>query len=299
MEPIMDLSHFSLPDWAHDMGGWESDKVVEAFVSFAEMMVSEFRDEVKYWATFNEPDTYTTMVHMPWPIPKKNAWLDYPRGWGHFDTARKNMVRAHNLAYQAMKEKEPDAQVGFTVSMAHYDGWRDPVSNGLRKAMKAKTNDYFAPRMADNADWVGLQSYMHARVKLLRPFANEFKQRSDQGWELYPEIHYHLLKGLSEEVTARRNIPIFITESGLADQEDLKRAKYIRDSVKWMDKAIAEGVDCRTFCYWSLTDNFEWDRGRRPRYGLIAIIYEDGLKRVLRPSAEDYAQIIREHKAAA
>lgn len=296
MELIMDLSHFSLPLWARDMGGWESGTVVEAFASFAEDMASEFQDEVTYWATFNEPDTYTTMVHMPWPIPRDNAWLDYPRGWDHFRRARKNMVLANQLAYQAIKASTPEAQVGFTVSMAHYDGRRDPLSAVMRTAMKAKTNEYFAPRMAPDADWIGLQYYMHARVKFPQPFANEFKQRSDQGWELYPEGHYHLLKWLSKEVASKHGIPILITESGVADRDDTRRSDYLQESIRWMDEAIAEGVDCRAFCVWSLTDNFEWDRGRRPRYGLIAIDYDNKLKRSIRPGALDYGELIRQRQ---
>ncbi|HSX45992.1 MAG TPA: family 1 glycosylhydrolase [Candidatus Saccharimonadia bacterium] len=306
MEPIIDLSHFALPQWAEKLGGWESDAVVDEFVRFAESMVKEFRNEVRYWATFNEPDTYTSMVYLPekaipgLPVaimPKEMSWLHYPQGWYHFLKARRNMVRSHKEAYKAIKQAVPDAQVGFTVSQVYYDSEPDLISRGVKKAMSAVTNEYFPPRMAEDADWIGMQHYVHAHVNKLNPFDNEFAQRTDEGWEIYPEGTYHRLKSLSA-VAKQYDIPIIVSESGLADRDDKYRADYIRDHIKWTFRAVDEGVDCRGFNYWCLLDNFEWDRGLWAAYGLIAVDHSDNQKRVIRPSAWEYAAIIREHKEA-
>ena len=63
----------------------------------------------------------------------------------------------------------------------------------------------------------------------------------------------------------------------------------------YVHKAIREGVDVRGYLYWSLTDNFEWNKGFWPRFGLVEIDYKNNLKRKVRESAKEYAKIIAEN----
>lgn len=44
----------------------------------------------------------------------------------------------------------------------------------------------------------------------------------------------------------------------------------------------------RRYYHWNLTDDFEWQYGYYSRYGLIAIEYDQNLKRVPRKSAGVY-----------
>ena len=70
------------------------------------------------------------------------------------------------------------------------------------------------------------------------------------------------------------NLPVYITENGLTDAKDEKRAKFIKDHLFWVHKAISEGTDVRGYFYWSLLDNFEWDKGFWPRFGLVEVDYQ-------------------------
>ncbi len=85
-------------------------------------------------------------------------------------------------------------------------------------------------------------------------------------------------------------MPVYITENGLTDAKDEKRAKFIKDHLFWVHKAISEGTDVRGYFYWSLLDNFEWDKGFWPRFGLVEVDYQT-LGRRIRPSAWEYAKI--------
>ncbi len=89
--------------------------------------------------------------------------------------------------------------------------------------------------------------------------------------------------------------PIYITENGLADRLDNKREKFIKQHLLFIHKAIAQGADVRGYLYWSLLDNFEWEKGFAPKFGLIAIDREDLLRRKIRPSALAYAKICKEN----
>jgi beta-glucosidase len=109
------------------------------------------------------------------------------------------------------------------------------------------------------------------------------------GWGLYPEGIYHVLKQAS-----KYKKPVIITEHGLADRYDKYRGWYIKETLKYVHKAIQEGVDVRGYLHWSLLDNFEWDFGFWPRFGLIEVDY-DTLARKPRPSAYELAKIIKEN----
>lgn len=82
-------------------------------------------------------------------------------------------------------------------------------------------------------------------------------------------------------------------EHGLADAKDQHRAWFIEESLKGVHQAIEEGIDVRGYMHWSLLDNFEWAEGFTKRFGLIEVRYEEGRKRVVRDSANQYAEIIR------
>ena len=290
MEPFVTIWHFTLPLWAEALGGWESKAVVSAFERLASVVARELGDAVTFWATLCEPETYAMMTSLPYVLAKDDSWLDYRQGVRPFLRVRRNLVAAHRRAYRALKSARPDLQVGITLNLVHYDGWGDPVSRAVRRVMWRTSNGYFAPRVADAVDWFGAQYYFHCRVKLA-PFRNDFAQRSDLGWELYPDGHAHVLQEL-----ARFGKPVYVTETGLADRGDRFRAWYIAESLRSIAAAIADGVDCRGYFHWTLTDNFEWDKGWWPRFGLVAIDRDAGMRRVPRPSATAYADIIRSRR---
>jgi len=78
-------------------------------------------------------------------------------------------------------------------------------------------------------------------------------------------------------------IPLWVTESGLADAADANRASYTVRHLAVINKAIADGMDIRGYTAWSLTDNLEWVLGYEPRYGLYS--YDPvTLERTPRPS---------------
>ncbi|MDN6827749.1 MAG: glycoside hydrolase family 1 protein, partial [Enterococcus sp.] len=79
MTPVMNLHHFDLPVELYDTyGGWESKKVVDLYVGFAEKCFELFGDRVKYWATHNEPmvvveGEYLFQFHYPNIVDGKKA----------------------------------------------------------------------------------------------------------------------------------------------------------------------------------------------------------------------------------
>ena len=147
-------------------------------------------------------------------------------------------------------------------------------------------------------DFIGVNYYFRDKVKFVGwggkfgpvDAVNTNAHVSDIGWDIAPEGLYHTLKK-----AAKFGKPIYITENGIADATDEKRAQFIKDSIYWMREAIADGVDVRGYFYWSLLDNFEWAEGFWPRFGLVEVDYKT-MERKIRPSAYAYKKVIEESK---
>ncbi len=55
IEPLVTISHYELP-WGLSVkyNGWTGREVIDCFVRYATTLFNEYKDEVKYWLTFNE-----------------------------------------------------------------------------------------------------------------------------------------------------------------------------------------------------------------------------------------------------
>jgi beta-glucosidase len=209
-----------------------------------------------------------------WP-PQKKSWL---AGLKVF----RNLIGAHKTAFNIIKSYHPEAQVGLAENNVYFEGSWSFLAHWW-------VNQRFLDLAGWRMDFIGLNYYFHSKIKGFKYNQNENKELSDMGTELYPRGIYHVLKSLR-----KYKKPIYITENGLADARDEKRAKFIKENIFWVHKAIRAGVDVRGYFYWSLLDNFEWDKGFWPRFGLVEIDYET-LERKIRPSAYEYAKICKEN----
>ena len=55
IEPMVTLSHYELPyGLSKNYGGWKNPKLIEFFLNYARTVMTEYKDLVKYWLTFNE-----------------------------------------------------------------------------------------------------------------------------------------------------------------------------------------------------------------------------------------------------
>ncbi len=277
LEPFITLWHWPIPLWLRDKGGWESSEIVFYFTRYAEKITKALGKEVTFYLTLNEPEIYSTESYLQgvWPPQKKNP-LAYLR-------VQRHMIKAHRAAYKVIKENDPTAQISMAFNLLSFE----PVTildKFLVKIFKWWRNDHLINQAEGTLDFIGFNYYFHERVHFgLRK--NHNKIISDLNWQLHPEGIYLALKSLK-----RYNLPIYITENGLADATDSKRKWFIEKTLTAIHQAITEGVNVKGYLHWSLMDNFEWDKGYWPRFGLIEIDYKT-LERKIRPSALYYKEI--------
>jgi beta-glucosidase len=142
-------------------------------------------------------------------------------------------------------------------------------------------------RSRKHIDFIGLNYYFSDRIYGYR-IHNPNQHQSDLGWDMQPDNLQHVLEYLNETF----HLPIIITENGLADATDQQRQWWLTRTIQAMHQAIDKDVELLGYMHWSLLDNFEWDKGRWPRFGLLAVDYAT-MERTPRPSALALARLIK------
>jgi len=282
IEPFVTLWHWTMPVWFTKIGAFEKQENIKYFIKFCEYIVKEFHNDVKFWITLNEPEIYAVNSYLKgiWPPQKKNI--------ASYLLVIRNLIKTHCDLYRVIKGINPDGKVGIAKNNIYFEANNKNISDHiLKKFIDWWWNFYFLNRIKNQQDFIGLNHYFHNRIKNFKFNQNENKKISDMGWELYPEAIYYVLKCLK-----KYNKPVYITENGLADAKDENREWFIRETLKNIHKAISESIDVRGYFHWSLLDNFEWDKGFWPRFGLVEIDYKT-LERKRRPSSYLYEKIAK------
>jgi beta-glucosidase len=279
LEPFVTVWHFTLPAWLAEIGGVTSEHFVMYFERYAEHLASALGKDVTYWLTMNEPEIYLLNGYLrgTWPPGKQ----DVPA----YFTARRNLLAGHKAAYAAIRRTDMLSTVGAAFNITDFESGGGFINDTFWKLANNKWNFYFLENLKDSLDFIGLNYYFHNRINYgLNKNANQ--KISDLGWEIYPAGIRVVLERLKIY-----NLPVYITENGVADRDDNYRGSFIREALEAVKDAVQSGIDVRGYFYWSLLDNFEWDKGFWPRFGLIEVDYKTMARRV-RPSAGIYKSII-------
>ena len=97
---------------------------------------------------------------------------------------------------------------------------------------------------------------------------DETKMIPAMGYEFWEPGIYEILRDFSGRWP---DLPLTVTESGLATEEGRRRSEHVVRSLEQIWQAREEGVDVRGYYHWSLMDNFEWAEGYEPRFGLYRV----------------------------
>ena len=287
LKVVLTLWHWTNPSWLANQGGWYNKKSVEAFTRYTEFVINELGDLVDYWITMNEPMVHVLNGHVTGIFPPNKKSLFKAR------RAFKNLAKAHIITYEIIHRKYPKAQVSITKLTNYFEPARKFCLNEVAMAKLAHYfwNHKFLSKIKDSLDFIGLDYYFHDRIIWRPPFIkNKNEKITDMGWEIYPKGLYKVLK-----YVAKFKKPIMIIENGLADEDDNQRADFIKEHLRYIHKAIDEGIDVIGYFHWSLLDNFEWAEGYGPKFGLYSVNRKT-LARTARSSAKVYAQICKKNE---
>lgn len=220
----------------------------------------------------------------------------------------------------------PEDRAAAELSLEFMLGWfADPLWKGDYPAsMKARLGAALPPfsekeksLLKGSADFFGLNHYSSCRIRAAEQgdeirtgnsgiFGTrevEIVRMDDRpinalGWAVVPEGLRKLLCWIDARY---EHPPIFITETGTAlaagsvaeAVNDPERSAFIRDYLAEARNACDAGVDLRGCFVWTLLDNFEWSEGYRPRFGLVHVDFETGIRTPKR-SFYDYRALMQD-----
>ena len=300
IEPLVTLHHFTNPLWFSRTGGWTDKRSVTRFARYCDFVVRGLAKHVRYWITINEPTIYVSHAYL------FGAWPPQERSLLKAKTVENNLVSAHIKIYRQIhaiyKEQAlPVPRVGIAQHMQAIVPCTQSLKNRfaaylrnkrynlgfLDAIMRHTTMDfagvnYYSRQLVDLKKWGFSNIMMDVCQKNHHPL-----KKNSLGWDIYPEGLYTVLCDLKQY-----NLPVIITENGICTADDNQRWEYLYTHLQNIHRAIEKGIQVTGYLYWSLMDNFEWDKGFSPRFGLIDIDYTT-YTRTIRESARKFSQVCK------
>ncbi|MDO4663489.1 MAG: family 1 glycosylhydrolase [Erysipelotrichaceae bacterium] len=281
IEPLVTISHYDDPlTIDEEFGGWENREIIDFYCKYAETLFNEYKDEVKYWLTFNENNCETMSVQYVPNLPIERQQSAYKKLHNKFVASAKVVKYAH--------EHFPEFKVGCMVAgVFTYPLTCDPkdvianmenMQNFFYYAGDVQARGYypgFAKRIWDR---VGLDAeYFNKDAEILREgkvdfftysyystscqtshkgakrdgggnlslgYYNEYIKYSEWGWGMDPDgLRYSL-----NEIYDRYQIPVMVVENGLGALDTLEEDGSIHDQyrIEYMRehvKAMEQAID--------------------------------------------------------
>ena len=314
LEPFVTLYHWDLPQALEDRGGWTNREIINWFSMYCETVTREFSGKVKHWMVLNEPAGFVGLGYMiGYHAPGRMGMSNFLPAIHHAAMCqaeggriiRKNVADAvvgttfscsfiepftkKNKDIQAAKRTdallnrmflEPALGLGYPVEELPF----------LNKMMKKYVQDGDMEKLAFDFDFIGLQNYFKIVVENawwmpylgaseVKPHKRNVKELTDMGWEISPDGIFQILNQLSQYQGIKQ---IIITENGAAFKDNLEegnindkdRVAFYESYLQHVLKAKKAGVKVNGYMAWTLTDNFEWTEGYKPKFGLVHIDFK-------------------------
>lgn len=315
IEPIVTLLHFTSPKWLITKGGWESDETPSYFARYTRYVIERLGNELHYVCTINEANMgiqvaaiakrYKQQMMSKMQAGKTDGTvqmgLNLEKMMANQKEAEKErmeifgvpktecftsprtphgdeiVMEAHKAARTVIRELAPHIQVGLTLSLHDIQ----PLPGGEENAAKEWADEFthYLPAI-EGDDFLGVQNYTRTRMdasgSLPTPEGAELTQMD---YEFYPEALEHVIRKVAKEFHGS----LIVTENGIATADDTRREVFIKSALSGVNACIADGIPVKGYMYWSLMDNFEWQKGYSMTFGLIAVD-RTTQKRIPKPS---------------
>lgn len=279
LEPVVTFNHFTLPRWAAERGGWEDPSLPASFARFCGWMCDALAPLLRWAVTLNEPNIVALLGYEDALFPPAR------RDREARVRVTEAFVDAHLRARDVVRERT-DAQVGLALAMADWQA--TPGGEGPLDEIRSLREDVYLKAAAGD-DFVGVNTYTRHRVGpegFLAP--EEGVERTGMGYEFWPDA----LAATVRRAWDVTGLPVLVTENGIATSDDSRRVAFVDGALRGLHRCIESGIDVRGYFYWTLMDNYEWNYGYGPAFGLVEVDRET-LERRPRPSARWLGEVAR------
>ncbi len=258
-----------------------SIKNIKYFVRFVDKVVRLLGNNVDYIIILNEPNVYCdqSLKHGNWP-PNKQSFLAAANCYW-------NLSWAHRLAYRQIKKIDSTIRVSSCLNVPSYVATNKKLTTKVfLKFVRFKETEWFIKRINKNQDFVAFNYYFQEKIDGFKKRNND-SDLTDLGWGMHPKD----IGLVADRLYEKFKKPVMITENGLADANDKYRKWWLSETMVSLARSIRGGTNIIGYLHWSLLDNFEWDKGFWPKFGLVSVDRET-MKRTVRPSAKWWAGVL-------
>ncbi len=329
LEPWITIYHWDLPQVLETQGGWGNRQILGWFSEYVDVVTREFGSKVKNWMVMNEQLSFTAggylagflapgrrniplflkAVHhsvlcnadggriIRRNVPNANIGTTFFTAWIEpVDQQKKNVEAAQRVDAGINRMFiEPCLGMGYPDETL-------PVIKKIRKYFEEGDEE----RMVFDFDFIGIQYYFRSVVEKsvipgIRATDVKATKRNvlvnEMGNEVYPEGLYQILRKFSAYNGIRN---MLVTENGTCVTDRLEngrvhdagRIQYLAEHLATLLKARREGVNVTGYFVWSPTDNFEWDKGFRTRFGLVYVDFLS-LERTMKDSGLWFQEFLK------
>lgn len=298
--PVVTLHHFTSPRWIGAMGGWENEQTADRFARYAERVAAALGDLTGAFCTLNEPNAQVNSQVLrggkadPKDAPilaaaARKAGSDRFGAYflGDAFKVRDICIKAHRKGVDAVKAKAPGTKVGITLALQEWK--KSPGGDALYERLWQQARKPFYDA-AKGDDFIGVQTYILFRTGPdgFLPARQDAAFINTSNLEVPPTA----LGAAVREAHANTGAPVFVTENGIETEDDALRMRHLSQSLDSLHDAIADDVPVLGYMHWSLMDNFEWESGYGPKFGLYSVDRAT-FARKSKPAAALFRDLIR------
>lgn len=335
MDPVLTLHHYTNPIWFAEGGSWTRDDAVSQFEDLAARVAQELGDVIDVYNPMNEPMLYAAGCKLAAIYPggafnDGAAFEHMYRNLLFAHAAAATALREHDLvdadgdgattsiwavtaawpAWPADPESEDDIAAASRYHQAYNHAFPGALVSGEFDAnLDGDTDDpgegYHA-ELASTLDVIGVNYYSRTFVVALEASAlgglpcmpgmgcgSPGPVAGDNGNEVYPEGLYDALVDFT-----RWGLPLWVTENGVADEDDDLRPSFIVTHLAEIARAIQDGAPVGGYLHWSLMDNYEWRAGYDLDFGLYTVDAETNDRAPHPNSVEVYREIVTTNRVS-
>ena len=328
LEAFPTIYHWDLPIRFQKIKGWEDQETCKHFGELSFFISKTFGDQFEKISTINEP----------WCVSWLSHYLgEHAPGIKNIRSAAKtmhNILFGHSQSVEALKSCN-DHQIGIVLNNKfgqpidsneesiqatklfdeiHNRWFSDAIFKGKYPELALSILEKYLPEnyktqlelISSPIDWIGLNYYTRSLIKYKKSddgvnyeCNSGTLKKTDMGWEFYPEGLSYFIKRINKEYD--NNIPIYITENGMANNDKLSLGNSIKDHdrIKFFNIHLKEVLNCvneklpvKGYFAWSLLDNYEWAFGYSKRFGLVFTDFQN-FKRIPKNSYYEFQKYLK------
>ena len=328
LEAFPTIYHWDLPIRFQKIKGWEDQETCKHFGELSFFISKTFGDQFEKISTINEP----------WCVSWLSHYLgEHAPGIKNIQSAAKtmhNILFAHSQSVEALRScnthqigiilnnqfgqpidsNEENIQATKLFDEIHNRWFSDAIFKGKYPELALSILEKYLPEnyktqlelISSPIDWIGLNYYTRSLIKYKKSddgvnyeCNSGTLKKTAMGWEFYPEGLSYFIKRINKEYD--NNIPIYITENGMANNDKLSLGNCIKDHdrIEFFNIHLKEVLNCvneklpvKGYFAWSLLDNYEWAFGYSKRFGLVFTDFKN-FKRIPKNSYYEFQKYLK------